>query len=199
MQNKECTHDYVLAQWNRPLASLRDSTGLASAKILMKLLIRKLKKSDIKETSLLYSKVINPSYISYGEITGGLAKNPKEFSNKVIDYFEKYITDSLNNGAGVYVALADKNIVGFVCLEIKETEAGHKECWITDLGVSKLFRRFGIAKNLLQKAYSFGNKNKVKYFFLESGCSNTNAHSLFKKEGFAPLNIIFIKEPIRLK
>lgn len=157
-------------------------------------IIRKLKKSDIDQTVLLYSKIIHPAYISYGEITEGLAISPKEFSNKALNAFKKFITKSLNrDGLAVFVAINEKDIIGFVCVEINKAKAGHQEGWITDLGVEKPFRKLGIAKKLLATAYLFGNKNKVKHFFIESGYANHGAHSVFKKEGFKPLNIIFIK------
>ena len=156
--------------------------------------ICKLKKTDIEQTVLLYSKIIHPAYISYGEITEGLAINPKEFSDKALNSFKRFITKSLNSdNIAVYVALNKKDIIGFVCIEINKAKAGHQEGWITDLGVEKQFRRYGVAKKLLATAYSFGNKNKVKHFFIESGYANHGAHAVFKKEGFKPLNIIFIK------
>jgi len=163
----------------------------------MKLLIRELKEADVEATSLVYAEVVHPAYISYGEVTDGLASELKVFSNKAIIYFKKYLANSLTStDSAVYVALVDKKVIGFVCLEIKPAKAGHQECWIMDLGVLKSFRRADIAKKLMQKAYSFGKKSKVKYFFLESGYTNHSSHSLFKKEGFKPLNIVFVKEAI---
>ncbi len=93
----------------------------------------------------------------------------------------------------VFVASTDKNIIGFVCIEIKKAKAGHGEGWISDLGVLEPFRRFGVAKELMQHAYSFGRKHKIKHFFIESGYANHGAHALFEKEGFTPLNVVFIK------
>lgn len=163
----------------------------------MKLLIRELKEADLESTSLVYAEVVHPAYISYGEVTDGLASELKVFSNKAIIYFKKYLANSLTKtDSVVYVALVDNKVIGFVCLEIKQAKAGHQECWIMDLGVKKSFRRAGIAKKLMHQAYSFGKKSKVKYFFLESGYANSGAHYLFKKEGFAPLNIVFVKEAI---
>jgi ribosomal protein S18 acetylase RimI-like enzyme len=160
----------------------------------MKVNIRKLDSSDIRQTLLIYSEVVNRYYISYGEIAYGLS-NLKKFFGKAEDYFGKYIAGSLHrDDLAVYVAVSGKDIVGFICVEIKKVEAGHKECWLIDLGVTESFRRRGVAKKLIQKAYFFGNNNKVKYFFLESGYSNIGAHSLFKKEGFIPLNIVFVKK-----
>ncbi len=164
----------------------------------MTLLIRPLRKPEIKAVVSIYSKVIHPSYIAYGELNDGSAKNSKEFSNKAIKNFKKYVSGFLGKkDKAVYVAFIEKDMVGFICVEIKKAKAGHKECGIMDMGVAKPFRRLGIAKKLMQKVYSFGEKSKVKYFFLNSGYHNHGAHAFFKKEGFVPLNIVFIKNRFR--
>ena len=160
----------------------------------MKLLIRLLKEQDIEKTTSLYSRVIHPSYIAYGELNEGSAKNPQQFSKKAVKNFKKYLKEFLSRkDKTVYLAIIKNKIVGFICIEIKKVKAGHKECGIMDMGVDKPFRRHGIAKKLIQKAYVFGKQNKVKYFYLSSGYKNLGAHALFKKEGFVPLNIVFFK------
>jgi len=40
----------------------------------MKIIIEKLKKTDIKDACKIYTNVIDSSYISYGEIREGLAE-----------------------------------------------------------------------------------------------------------------------------
>jgi ribosomal protein S18 acetylase RimI-like enzyme len=157
--------------------------------------IRELQESDIKETVATYMKVIHPAYISYGEITEGFATSSREFSPNVTEYFEKFITNSLNtHDRQVYVALVDEQVIGFVCMEVKHAEAKHNECWITDLGVTQPFRHVGVATALMHKAYAYGEEHQVAYFFLESGYDNHDAHSLFEHEDFVPLNVVFMKK-----
>ncbi len=160
----------------------------------MNILIRELKKSEVKDVALVYSMVIHASYISYGEIAEGLAKSPTIFSPDAVKNFEKYITRGIGLKSRItYVALVNEIVVGFICVRIQKAKAGHFECWIDDIGVDKKFRRLGIAKRLLTESYAFGKRNKTKFFLLESGVRNTDVHRLFEKEGFKSLNTIFIK------
>ncbi len=160
----------------------------------MKILIRELKKLDVQEVGRIYSEIIQPSYISYGEIAEGLAINTKKFSSTAVKDFEKYISRGIGLKTRItYVALAEQAVVGFMCVRIQKASAGHKECWIDDIGVGIKFRRLGVAKKLVHQADLFGKKNKSGYFFLESGYTNKSAHTFFEKEGFKPLNIVFIK------
>ena len=159
----------------------------------MKISFSEMKKGDMNGVVDLYSRILHPSYISYGEITEGLAVNSKRFSKDVRSKFKKYIIGSVNRkNRRVLVARADGLVAGFVCVEIKKAAAGHLECWISDLGVDRLYRRSGIARKLIKKAKEWGKKEKAKYYFLESGHGNSNAHRLFESEGFSPLNIIFM-------
>ena len=150
--------------------------------------------SDLDAVVRIYSEVIGLSYVAYGELTEGFA-TPRGFSKQAPKLFAKEVRASIKSSVWcVYVARYKDRLVGFVYVELKKSPAGHRECWILDLGVSKKFRRMGIAQRLLAAAYKFGRVRKVKYFFLESGEGNTRAHRLFEKEGFSPLATIFVKE-----
>jgi ribosomal protein S18 acetylase RimI-like enzyme len=152
-----------------------------------------MKIEDIDDVSNLYLKIIRPEYISYGEIANGMTNGINTFSKNAFRIFDKDLKrDFKNKNKPVFVSDLNGKIVGFVCLNISKTKVG-KECWILDLGVNKKYRKLGIAKQLLSEAYKFGNKEKVKYFLLESGVNNHSAHELFKKQGFKPLNTVFIK------
>ncbi|MGD0328186.1 MAG: GNAT family N-acetyltransferase [Minisyncoccia bacterium] len=151
---------------------------------------------DIEEVVHIYAEVTNNIYIAYGEVAEGLA-TPTSFSIKAPKLFHQEMRRSIKNKVRkVYVARYEDATVGFISLEIKEAPAGHRECWIRDLGVKKHFRRMGIAKQFMREAYAFGKRHKVRYFFLESGERNTGAHQFFNREGFSPLSTIFVKKVV---
>lgn len=160
----------------------------------MRINFRELKRGDVERVVNLYSSVLHPSYISYGEITEGLAASTTEFSKDVSKKFEKYIRDSLRKkDRTVVLAFADNFLLGFICVDAKKAIGGHTECWISDLGVGKSHRRSGVAKRLMKEAMEWGRKHKARYYFLESGYTNTSAHKLFESEGFRPLNVVYMK------
>ncbi len=149
---------------------------------------------DVPAVMRIYAEAISRSYIAYEEVTKGLA-TPERFSKTAVKSFKQEIVDSIGSRVcRVYVARYEGVPAGFVNIELKKVAGGHRECWILDIGVEKRFRKMGIAKKLMRETYAFGKKNKVKYFFLESGASNVGAHEFFEKEGFAPLSTIFVKK-----
>ncbi len=156
--------------------------------------IRELAASDVEAVAEIYASIIHPSYLAYGEVAEGTA-DLKGFSKNAVSSFRKEILGSTDDPSRrVFAAMHEKCPIGFAYAEIKRSPAGHRECWIHDLGVSKEFRKMGTAKKLLDAARSFGKKHKAKYILLESGHGNKAAHHLFEKEKFVPLSIIFIRK-----
>lgn len=92
---------------------------------------------------------------------------------------ETTLAEELHNSCAVFlVALIDDNVVGYLgCHHIAD------EGYVTNIAVSKDFRRQGIARQLLRYA-----KDQWQHLFritLEVRVSNTAAIALYESEGFS--------------
>lgn len=149
--------------------------------------------ADIKEVSKVYADVVDSSYISFSELNEGKAENPRRLSSKAAAIFQQQITSLLQSERHIFlVAAVENQVVGFALASLHETEAGHTECWLDDLGVSQSWRRRGIATALTSEVFAWGAKRKASYYLLESGVRNEGAHHFFEKRlKFQPLSIVF--------
>lgn len=82
------------------------------------------------------------------------------------------------------VALADHAIVGYAGLMLVEGD-GH----ITNVGVDPAHRRRGVASRLLLALIRRGIAEGAENLTLEVRASNTAAHELYRRFGFAPAGV----------
>lgn len=83
-----------------------------------------------------------------------------------------------------FTALKNETVVGYVCI-FHIFEDGE----ILNIAVDPEFRKMGIAKMLLDRAFEFLKENKVTRVTLEVRESNTAARCLYEKNGFLPIGI----------
>lgn len=68
-----------------------------------------------------------------------------------------------------------------------------KMIYVDDLVTLEEYRGKGLASVLLKNIENMAQKNKCKSVQLDSGITNTGAHKLYHKEGFANIAFHFIK------
>ena len=156
-----------------------------------------LKLSLIPDVARIYAEVINPTYITEGELHYGVADDIGKFSDKAPQMFEEDLHHLLDDpGSVLFVALDEGRAVGFIYADMDQADAepSYSECWLHDMGVTPLFQGRGIGKQLLDRACQWGKENGARYFLLKSGFKNHTAHALFEAEGFIPLATTFIKK-----
>jgi GNAT superfamily N-acetyltransferase len=153
--------------------------------------IRKMKLTDLESVARVYNEVFDSTYISFGELSAGLAVAPGMQSEQAAILFKEELAELLHkSSSGLFVAIDKDIVVGFAIASLRAAEAGHLECWLDDLGVSQNHRGRKIGRNLIENVLNWGNQEGVKYFLLESGLHN-KAHRLFVSMGFQPLSVVF--------
>ncbi|MBE9042620.1 GNAT family N-acetyltransferase [Oscillatoriales cyanobacterium LEGE 11467] len=149
---------------------------------------------DINRVSEIYSKVYNPTYVSFGDLASGLADSSGSPTENADRIFYEEVVDLIRNSKtteGQFVATIDGEVAGFALASLKETDAGHLECWLNDLGVHPDYQGLKIGRKIVEKAIEWGCQGNAKYFLLESGFNNEQAHHFFEGVGFHPLAIVF--------
>jgi GNAT superfamily N-acetyltransferase len=148
--------------------------------------------TEVEAVVRIYSDVIDPSYISFSELSEGKAETVSRLSSNAPDIFREQLKSLLHSPQhAFFVAAVDDELVGFALASLHRAEAGHTECWLDDIGVTHEWRRRGIAKALTSEVFSWGAEGKAAYYLLESGARKESAHHFFESLGFQPLSIVF--------
>jgi ribosomal protein S18 acetylase RimI-like enzyme len=154
--------------------------------------IRAMTSADIDVVATIYAEVLDPSYISFSELSEGKAETFGQLSDRAAAIFREQLVSLLPSPQhGFFVATVDEAMIGFALASLHRAEAGHIECWLDDIGVSHMWQRRGIAQALVGQVFDWGTRRNAKYFLLESGVENESAHRLFERLGFQPLSTVF--------
>lgn len=157
--------------------------------------INKMSAAEIEAVTKIYAEILHPDYISFSELAEGKAEGVGRLSNQAANIFQEQLVALLDSQRhGFFVATVDNNIVGFALASLHQTEAGHIECWLDDIGVMLVWQKNGIGKALVEHVLEWGKEGNAKYILLESGLENEQAHHLFEHLGFRPLSIVFWHE-----
>ncbi len=81
-------------------------------------------------------------------------------------------------------ALIEGKIVGYLIVQCILDEAH-----ILNLAVYSPFRRYGIARKLLERFLTDAQKRKINLFYLEVRAGNRDAQRLYFGYGFAPISV----------
>ncbi len=90
------------------------------------------------------------------------------------------LADVWKHMAMLFVALSDKDPVGYACLTEHPRGAG----WVTDLVVTPPWRRRGVAGALLDAAREWADQRGHRRLFIEMQSKNQPAIRLAQKHGF---------------
>jgi len=139
---------------------------------------------------------VSTEYISHGEIIDGRALSEsewspdlkrimlREFSACVEHYRDRTLRLAIMNRNDELLALSIVGLVG----DFPEVHA-----WIHDLVVKRDLRGSGIGAKLLSWVEEQLRSEGVPLVFIESGVSNTNAHSFFERFGYIPCSQVMKK------
>jgi len=147
---------------------------------------------DVAKVVEIYSKVYNSAYVSFGELAAGLADSSGFPTENAVELFrEEVVSLVTSSDEGQFVATIDGCVAGFALASLEDTVAGHIECWLSDMGVLPDYQGRKIGRKLVEKVIEWGCQENAKYFLLESGLDNEQAHRFFEGAGFHPLAIVF--------
>ena len=138
-------------------------------------------------------------YISHGEIQMGVGAGHIENGRLVTSpaplgrhFWMKYIHGNITDedGAAVYKAVLDGEIIGFCVAEIME-DGADPFGMICDVLVRESSRAKGVGTALLEKAIEWLRSKDIKDIYLESGLENHAAHEYFMRRGFVKVSEIY--------
>jgi GNAT superfamily N-acetyltransferase len=157
--------------------------------------IREMTLNDVDKVVQIYYKVYNSAYISFGELAAGLADGPGRPTGNAVDLFREEVIGLVTGSAeGQFVASIGNDVAGFALASLEDTDAGHLECWLNDLGVLPDYQGKKIGRRLVDRVIEWGTQGNAKYFLLESGLDNEQAHSFFETVGFHPIAVVFHRD-----
>jgi len=145
----------------------------------MNIKIRKARKKDLAEIKRVdgWDQQLN----SYS----GLDKlDPTHEENTGTSYYKKYL---LGKKKWCYVAEADGKIVGYVLFNIEKRKDFFrikKVGYIDLLFIDKKYRKKGISKMFVNKAYEIFKKEGMEFAKLEVQTDNKDAIKVWQKHGF---------------
>lgn len=84
-----------------------------------------------------------------------------------------------SNIAHYIIALYDENVIGYVGIQFVCGEGN-----ITNIAVHPLFRKNGIATELMSRIFNFAKQKELDFVTLEVRASNSEAIKLYNKFGF---------------
>ena len=99
--------------------------------------------------------------------------------------FAKRLSDGLANGATIFVAEDNKNVLGF--LWFVERGAFNRSAYVQLIGVRPDKRASGVGRELMQFAEARATSNDI--FLLVSGF-NTDAHRFYQRLGYSQIGKI---------
>ena len=156
--------------------------------------IRRMAIEDVSQVVEIYDRVYDSTYVSFGELACGLADRSGLPVQNAVEIFREEVLRLINcsqEKEGGFVAIVEGKVTGFALASLKETDAGHFECWLEDLGVLPDSQGRQIGRQLVDRVIEWGCQENAQYFLLESGFKNDRAHRFFESSGFHPLAIVF--------
>ena len=145
------------------------------------MVIRRAKKNDLEELSVLFDKY----RIFYKQSSD--VKNGKAFLKKRMKREESVI----------FVAEERDKLIGFTQLFPIFTSVGMKRTWLlNDLFVNESARGMGVATKLLDAAKEFGRETNSKWLLLQTAADNFTAQKVYEKNGWIKETDIFYRADI---
>ncbi len=142
------------------------------------MIIRRAKKKDLEQLSVLFDKY----RIFYKQEPD--MKNAKAFIKKRMKRKESVI----------FVAEERKELIGFTQLFPIFSSVSMKRTWLlNDLYVNEKARGKGTASRLLNAAKEFGAETNSKWLLLQTSADNFTAQKVYEKNGWAKETDIFYR------
>jgi GNAT superfamily N-acetyltransferase len=145
------------------------------------MIIRKAKKKDIEQLSVLFDK-----YRIFYKQTGDVA-TAKQFLKKRMKRKESVI----------FVAEERDELIGFTQLFPIFSSTNMMRTWLlNDLYINERSRGMGAASALLNAAKEFGAETNSKWLLLQTAADNYTAHKVYEKNGWIKETDIFYRMDI---
>ena len=147
--------------------------------------IRKLKKGDIKEFSVLMLEL----YKKWDKIDP-LDKIDKKWfcSKKQYSYVEKLMKKKNNV---IFVAEDNNKLVGYLMANVELRKPFHQKAgYIAETFTLPRHRGKGVAKKLVAEAFRWFKKHKLKWYIVGTHSMDREANSFWHKRGFKEFNKI---------
>ena len=116
------------------------------------------------------------------DIFNGYSECLKEIGVFFISRVEvlRYVESQLKTGNKIFCAIENKSVVGTITINIY-TQKELKKGYITNLGVVKKFRGYGVASNLIEHVYNYAKENSCVEISLNC---ESDMISFYEKFGF---------------
>lgn len=89
-----------------------------------------------------------------------------------------------NHESIIFLAFVEGEVAGFMQLYPTFSSISLKRAYIlNDLYVNEVFRKQGVGKALIEKAYEFGSQNDAAHIRLQTAHDNFHAQCLYKEMG----------------
>jgi GNAT superfamily N-acetyltransferase len=155
-----------------------------------------------KRLAQLFHDHLTNAYISHSELQGPRALAPGQWAPGLAQTIQRELIERVGQAddappGGTTQLAGYINVEGTdvgVFLVTYSRAAAVPFCILEDIVVDSSVRAKGYGKQCLDWVYAQSRSRKITRVFLESGIENHRAHNLFKREGFAPVSVVMMKE-----
>ena len=141
----------------------------------MNVMIRKAQLHDVPDIFIMNNELNGAGWSTVESMKQSLRKNQNEL---------------------IFVAVYNDKAIGFICGQLYSSicYAGSYQCEITELFVSKEYRRKGVAAMLVHHLELEFTQNNVCEIIVKTGRNNFNAQKLYEKCGYIYKRMAYLKE-----
>lgn len=140
---------------------------------------------------------MDTSYISHSELQLGRAENIAKWASNLRDMLVTELAERLREGPDgntrVSVAQRDGAVVAISLVKFTR-DVPIRHVVIEDLVVERSQRGKGIGQAMLEWILGQAKREGMQRAFLESGLSNSSAHSFFKRNNFHQVSIVMMAD-----
>lgn len=134
----------------------------------------------------------DPSYISHGEIQGGLSPDGRSWAPDLEARFIEDLADKDDTQAVAVLRDEGGAILAAALVDWIETPRVRFGV-LEDLAVPPALRSSGLGGRMVEFVEAEARKRGCRWLFLESGKHNHRAHAFFARHGFEEISHVFAK------
>lgn len=138
--------------------------------------IRPIKELTSDQREQVFQLLLRSQYYQRGELDHAIIKDKVLFENDWREVFERYQQD---DDVELFISLIDDVPVGYMCVRLFKNGA-----FIDDVFVDELYRKQGIARQLMTDTLRWAQTRSVETIHLSVARANPAAIALYKHLGF---------------
>src|SRR3989454_12093640 len=140
---------------------------------------------------------VEACFVELQDFLHGLGPQVRE-GRAATQYFDAMFARCADTHEKIFVAEAEQQVVGFICLwarvQSEELDEEPSEyAYISDLVILPAYRGRGLGRALLEKAEEHARLHGATTLKIESLAKNEVATTLYKKSGFAAYQALLVK------